>query len=127
MLTFFCPVCWRELKGDLKMCPFCGSDIREFEKRGFEEKLVNALRHPERETVERAVYILGELKSVKAVNPLIELFNMMEDNPFLRISVLKALYEIGIPEAVEFIARAAHINAGIVGKEAERLLGEKEK
>lgn len=57
-MTFFCPVCWKEIQATDRICPSCGADISEYENKVFEEKLINALRHTERETVQRVVYIL---------------------------------------------------------------------
>jgi len=59
-MVFFCPICWKEIKETEKTCPYCDANITEHEKRSFEEKLINALKHPERETVQRAVWILGK-------------------------------------------------------------------
>lgn len=57
-MTFFCPVCWKGIQATDRICPSCGVDISAYENKVFEEKLINALRHTERETVQRAVYIL---------------------------------------------------------------------
>lgn len=94
-MTFFCPVCWKEIREDDRICPHCGSAVSEHENKDFEEKLINALKHPERETVQRAVYILGKLKSVKSVRPLIKLFQQT-NNTFLKIEILNTLNEVGV-------------------------------
>lgn len=121
MITFFCPRCWKEIKGDDKRCPYCGADITEHERKGFEEKLINALRHPERETVQRAVWILGRLKTDKAVKPLIKLFGQ-SDNPYLKRGILDALYEIGSPEAMDFIMKSLNSEISIVRKRANEIV-----
>ncbi|MBI2560515.1 MAG: HEAT repeat domain-containing protein [Planctomycetes bacterium] len=120
-MTFFCPVCWKEIKGNDKICPHCGADISEHENKGFEEKLINALTHPERETVQRAVYILGRLKSVKAVKHLFVLFKQT-DNTFLKLEVLNTLNEIGVPEAREFLMKAIDSDVGIIKRMAKELI-----
>ncbi len=120
-MTFFCPICWKEIKGDDKKCPYCSADITEHERKGFEEKLINALKHPERETVQRAVWILGKLKSVEAVKPVIKLFEQT-DNPFLKMGILDALSEIGTPEAMDFILQALDADVSIVRKKAKKLI-----
>lgn len=123
MITFFCPICWKEIKGDERICPHCGADITEHEKKGFEEKLINALRHPERETVQRAVWILGRLKTERAVKPLIKLFEQ-SDNPYLKREILDALFEIGAPDAMAFIVRSLKSEISIVRKKAREIIEE---
>lgn len=102
------------------MCPFCGSDIAEYENKAFEEKLINALRHPERETVQRAVYILGKLKSVKSVQPLLKLYKQTF-SVFLKMEILKSLYEIGSPEAKKFIMKMTESDVSLIRRIATEL------
>lgn len=83
--------------------------------------MINALGHPERDTVLRAVNILGKLKSIKAVNPLLALFQQT-DNPFLKIEILHTLSEIGVPEAKTFIMGVSESAIGIVKRKAEELI-----
>lgn len=120
-MIFSCPGCWKEVEKEDRRCPRCGADITEYEREGYEEKLINALSHPERETVQRAVWILGRLKSVKAIQPLKDL-SERTDNPYLIIETLKSLDEIGTPEAVELIARSANSGMRIVRDRARELL-----
>ena len=120
-MTFFCPVCWKEVKRENWRCPRCGANITEYERKGYEEKLINALNHPERETVGRAVWILGKLKSVKAIRPLKDLAERT-DNPYLKIEILKSLDEIGTEGAVGLIARAAGSGMRVVRDRARELL-----
>jgi HEAT repeat protein len=121
MITFFCPRCWKEIKRDDKKCPHCGTDITEHERKGFEEKLINALGHPERETVQRAVWILGKLKTDKAINPLIRLFEQT-DNPYLKREILDALSEIDTSDAMAFIKKSLKSEISIVRKRAEEIV-----
>jgi len=121
MVTFFCPGCWEEITGEDKKCHYCGADITEHEKKGFEEKLINALNHPERETVQRAVWILGKLRSTGAAQPLTNLFDQTYD-PFLKRAILNALDEIGTEDAVDFIMKALCSNITIVRKRAQKIL-----
>jgi HEAT repeat protein len=122
VITFFCPHCWKEIKGEDKKCPHCGADITEHEERGFEEKLINALNHPERETVQRAVWILGRLKCTEAVKPLISLFEGT-DEPYLKVTILYALSEIATPEAIGFIVRSLDSKISMVKKNAGDIIG----
>ena len=121
-MIFFCPVCWREIKADEKKCPYCGADITEHEKKTFEEKLINALKHPERETAKRSVWILGRIKSIKAVSPMEELFGRT-DNPFMKLEILNSLKEIGTESALDFIMEVTRFEKGIVMKKAKELAG----
>ena len=120
-MTFFCPICWKEIKGDVRRCPYCGSDITEHEKKSFEEKLINALRHPERETVQRAVWILGKLKSVKAVDSLKNLFEQT-GNPFLKIEILNAFGEIAMQDTIDLIVYAVDSDISIVRRKAREII-----
>ncbi|NUO09820.1 MAG: HEAT repeat domain-containing protein, partial [Candidatus Brocadia sp.] len=90
----------------------------------FEEKLINALRHRERETVQRAVYILGRRKSIKAVQPLLKLFKQT-NNTLLKIGILNALNDIRIPEAREFILKVIDSDVGIVKRMAREIIDRK--
>lgn len=121
MIIFFCPVCWKEIKETDKICPFCGANISDYENKGFEEKLINALRHRERETVQRAVYILGSRKSAKAVQPLLKLFKHA-NSTLLKIGILEALHKIGAPEAREFIFRVINSEVGIIKRMAQEII-----
>jgi len=120
-MTFFCPICWKEIRGDEERCPYCGSDITEHDKKSFEEKLINALRHSERETVQRAVWILGKLKNIKAVVPLKILFEQT-DNPFLKIEILNAFAEIATPDAMDLIVNSLDSEISIVRRKAKEIM-----
>lgn len=120
MITFFCPRCWKEIKREDKKCPYCAADIIKHDRKGFEEKLINALNHPERETVQRAVWILGRLRSVMSVQPLISLFEQSGD-PYLKIEILNTLKKIGTTDAIDLIEKAVHSQIRIVRRKAEEL------
>jgi len=121
MATFFCPYCWKEIREEDKKCPYCHADLTDYQQKSFEEKLINALTHPEQETVRRAVYILGRLKSVLAVKDMRALFDRTGD-PYVKREVLEALDRIGTEEAVDFIHKAAQSDMAIVRRKAEDLL-----
>ena len=119
-MTFFCPVCWKEIRQVDKICPFCNAHLPEYENKHFEEKLINALRHPERETVQRAISILGKRKSAKAVRPLLDLFKQT-NNIFLKIAILNALQEVDTPEAREYICRVVNSDTGLLRRMAWKI------
>ncbi len=54
--------------------------------------------------VQQAVYILGRLKSIRAVKSLINLFEQTDD-ALLKMKILDSLTEIGTPEARNFIIK----------------------
>lgn len=121
MITYFCPFCWNEIKETDKVCPYCHSELAGYHSRNFEEKLINALNHPERETARRAAYILGRLKSANAVKKLAELFGLTRD-PYIKVEVLEALYYIGTEEARDFLKEAAGSDMSVIRRKAEELL-----
>ncbi|MDA8156737.1 MAG: HEAT repeat domain-containing protein [Actinomycetota bacterium] len=123
-MVFFCPACWREIKADDDRCPHCGADIKQHEKMDFEGKLINALKHPEPETVLRAVWVLGRIKSDKAIKQLISLFGQTSD-PFLKVIILEALARIDTPEALGFIIRSVDSEVAMVRTKARELLDRK--
>lgn len=70
-ITRFCPECWAELPMEEgAACPACGASLAE--ERSFFEKLLRALRHPERTRAATAAVILGQLGDPRAVPSLIE-------------------------------------------------------
>jgi len=123
-MIFFCPICWEEVNVKDIRCPHCGTDITEHERKSFEDKLINALRHPEPETVQRAVWILGKLKSFKALESLKALFEKT-DNPFLKIEILNALSEILTEDAFDLIVTALDSDESIVRRKAREIIEKK--
>ena len=119
-MTFFCPVCWKEIRQAETICPCCNIHLSEYENKHFEEKLINALRHPERETVQRAVYLLGKRKSVKAAKPLLDLFKQT-NNTFLKIAILNALQEVDTPAARECICKVIDSDTGLLRRMAWKI------
>ncbi len=86
--------------------------------------MINALSHPERETVQRAVWILGRLKSIEAVKPLVSLFEQTDD-PYSKAEILDTLDQIETPEAVGFIVRSLDSEISIVRRAAKSLMERK--
>jgi HEAT repeat protein len=125
VITFFCPFCWNEIKETDKECPYCRSELAGYYSKNFEEKLINALNHPERETARRAAYILGRLKSANAVKKLMELFGLTVDT-YIKMEILEALYYIGTDEASAFVRKAAGSDIAVIRRKARELL-EREK
>ena len=121
-MTFFCPLCWREVSGGLSACPSCGADIERYSRSApYVEKLISALRHREPQTVRRAACILGRLKAREAVPALLRAGERTRD-PYVIESVVEALGEIGDERARAFLTRCAARGALRVRRAAERAL-----
>jgi hypothetical protein len=121
MNTFFCPFCWQEIEESATRCAQCGADITQAQKRNFEEKLLHALGHKLPDTVEMAVWILGELQSAKAVPPLTALLKRTESYQ-LKCMILDALDKIGTDVAISVIRETFARETGLVRKKARKLI-----
>lgn len=101
MVHFYCPVCWKELADDLPQCPRCGAAIHDiWESKSYPEKLILALNHPEPSTVMRAVWLLGQLRDRRAVEPLKRLLETTRD-VFVTRAVRTVLSELETSDARE--------------------------
>ncbi|MCL6472411.1 MAG: HEAT repeat domain-containing protein [Firmicutes bacterium] len=103
-MIIFCPSCWSECKAKQKVCPTCGADLESLDRRGFSEKLISALRHPEPLTAVRAAWILGQIKEKAAVPQLIEVLSSSQD-PYIQESAALALGKIGDGKAFDILAK----------------------
>ena len=124
-MTFFCPACWKKIQEDDRICPHCGADMTLLDQKSFDEKLIQALGHPIRETAGMAVWILGERKTVEAITPLIRLFEMT-DNPFLQREILDALDKIGTEDALNFVMESLDHHISMVRRRAWEIMEERE-
>ena len=124
-MTFYCPSCWKEIREEDKECPHCGADIAEHDQKSFDEKLIQALGHPIRETAGMAVWILGERKTDEAVAPLVRLFEMTDD-PFLQREILDALDKIETEDALNFIMASLEHHISMVRRRAWEIMDERE-
>jgi HEAT repeat protein len=120
-MVFYCPHCWKELRGAQESCFHCGKKISSWDDKAFTEKLVQALSHPEPETPVRAVYILGEKKTAAAAAALTRLFRQTRD-PFLQGEIIEAMGKIGGDDAFSLLVEALRHRSFIVRGEAARAL-----
>lgn len=90
------------------VCVRCSSKL-ETDGTDYVGKLIRALGHPEPDTVQRACWVLGELKSRNAVMPLISMLNVSRDLGALESGV-EALGKIGDEEALETLSSIALIS-----------------
>ena len=100
-LTHFCPSCWSEIATE-PVCLVCGTDVRDLSGQSYEEKLLQALYHPEPTVPVRAATILGELASTTAVEPLIRLAALTCDL-YIQEAAVAALGRIGDVRALPLL------------------------
>ena len=85
------------------------------------EKLILALKHPEKETPIRVAWLLGQLKDARAVPELINLIKTSED-VYLAREAVTALGEIDTSEAREFLSTIRGHPAKMVRDEVQKIL-----
>ena len=95
--------------------------ISSWGEKGFTDKLLQALSHPEPETAIRAVYLLGEKRTTEAVDTLVRLFRRTK-NPFLQSEVVEAIGKIGGDSVFSLLMEALHHPSFIVRGEAAKAL-----
>jgi HEAT repeat protein len=120
-MVFYCPNCWKALPGEQQLCPHCAHKISSWGEKGFTDKLLQALSHPEPKTQMRAVYLLGERRTQEAVGVLTQLFRRTP-NPFLKGEVIEAIGKIGVDAAFSLLMEALHHPSFIVRGEAAKAL-----
>ncbi|HHT9106952.1 MAG TPA: hypothetical protein ACFYD7_13940 [Candidatus Wujingus californicus] len=72
-MYYYCYHCWSDLEEDFKRCPRCGKELSSFSALNFHEKLIHALDHPERLTLQRVIWIIGNLKIERALPKLADI------------------------------------------------------
>ncbi|KTB48295.1 HEAT repeat domain-containing protein [Dehalogenimonas alkenigignens] len=106
-MVIYCTRCWKDNPAGSEVCPRCGSKL-EADNRTYIAKLIQALSHPEPMTVERAAWILGELKASEAIIPIVHLLKISRDMGAQEKAV-EALGKIGDSSAVDALAsNSAH-------------------
>ncbi len=124
-MTFYCPACGEERQEDVGICPHCGADITSFDQKGFDEKLIQDMHHPERETVRMAVRTLGKRRIDETTAPLVRLFEET-DNLFLQREILDALDNIGTEDALNFIMESVEHHVSMVRRRAWEIMDTRE-
>ncbi|MDQ7837586.1 MAG: HEAT repeat domain-containing protein [Thermodesulfobacteriota bacterium] len=117
-----CPKCWQEVGETATGCPACGFNIQEFwNSKDYFDKFILALNHSEPNSQINAACVLGKLKDARAVDPLINLVkNAPNDN--VAKAAVKALGEIGTPEARTFLSTLVYHPAKMIRDEVMAIL-----
>jgi hypothetical protein len=68
----YCPVCGASIQPDATNCPRCNADIDEWNRKGFVEKLIEALKHPLSDIRMRAIIVLGKRRERSAEQALVD-------------------------------------------------------
>ncbi len=114
-MIWFCPFCWAEVQENTKVCPKCNKNLTEFSNLSFEEKLILALKNPITQNRLLVIYILGKIKSKKAVNSLGKM--LLENRDTLELcAIAKTLKQINTPEAIDFLKKAYYTKNSILKK-----------
>jgi HEAT repeat protein len=122
-VKYFCPCCWAETPASQEVCPRCGTEIeREWGTKSYVQKLIAALRNPERMTPVRAAWILGKLGAREAVPALMDLAQSSPDL-FIREAAVEALGEIGDPRSIELLRVLSRSTSVLVRRAARQALG----
>jgi len=117
-MRFYCPKCWWDFGEDFQRCPQCGLNIGEYSNaKDWVEKLIDALEHPEPETVIRVVGILGTLQNERAVAPLIRLVQKTKD-VYIARAAIGALSRFDTPESRRFLKDAAATHPALMVRKA---------
>ena len=123
-MVIYCTRCWKENPAGSQVCQRCGAKL-EADTGNYVSKLLLALSHPEPMTVQRAAWILGELRVTEAVEPLIRLLHTSQDMGSLESGV-EALGKIGDEQAVDVLSQLisfSYLSVRLNAVEALRKIG----
>ena len=122
MTTFFCPSCWAGINEEQDPCPHCGCGISAYlEGKTYNDRLIDALNHPEPTTPVRAAYILGMRRDEAAV-PFMARKASGTSDVYLALACVEALGKIGSAAAREALCRLSHDSRDIVAQKAREML-----
>jgi len=79
-MRYYCPNCWQDFwNEDFTECPKCGYHIKDFEKKDYTDKLINALGHHSGEVSHWVIMILAQMKEKRAISGLEKLASESKD------------------------------------------------
>ena len=93
MMRYYCPSCWAEYFEEHDICPDCGYNIKEYNEKGYVDKLINALNHKAGEIRHLAIMILVLRKEKKAL-PYLKIISETSDDIGLKKSAAEAVRKI---------------------------------
>ncbi len=99
----YCPTCWAENSYEASACTTCGASLDETGK-GFTDRLIDAIGHPEPTRAVIAVEILGRLREERAVAALLARLCRKPDSMDVTMAIAEALGMIGSPQGVPGLA-----------------------
>lgn len=99
----YCPACWAENVYEASTCTTCGASLHEPDK-GFVDRLIDAIAHPEPTRAVIAAEVLGRLREERAVAPLLVRLARKPDSMDVTTAVAQTLGLIGAPQAVPELA-----------------------
>ncbi len=120
-MYFYCYHCWSDFEDASDYCPKCGKELSLFSALNFHEKLIHALDHPERLTLQRVIWIIGNLRLENAV-PKLSLLARDCRNFVIASEIINALIKIGGAEAIRVVEGLSAHTSGIIRKYAAEKL-----
>jgi|GEM_PF-2389135 hypothetical protein len=120
LVKWFCSFCWKEVLEKNRMCPYYGKDLGYVQSLSYEDKLLLGLDNPITPKRMLVIELIGKKKVKRATEKLYAM--LFEDRDIYKLMVIaKALYSIGLEEAVECLKKKAG-NEGILGSFIKKLI-----
>src|SRR3972149_11010775 len=103
-MYFYCYHCWSDFEENTQKCPVCGKETASFSGLNFHDKLIHARDHPERLTLQRVVWIIGNLRVEKAL-PKLSILAEKGNDFIILFEIINTLFKLGNPDAIKLIER----------------------
>lgn len=122
MITYYCPNCWRTLRGNETHCSDCHFDLHQYMDLPYEKKLLLALNHPVPSRRVIAIEILGKRGSTDCLDAFEQLLLRPGEDFYTLSAVIDALTHIDHPRAEQLLKLAVHNRSSLISKKAKRAL-----